>query len=78
MRLSHAAEQCIKSDKPAVLITTISRAIINKTAIMMIVASKVIKTSITTINIMTREVPKADMAKTAMGTFQLECPVDIH
>lgn len=50
-----------------------SRASINKTAIMTIAASRVIKTSITTINIMTREAPKADMARTATGWFHTDC-----
>lgn len=55
-----------ETDILAVLITTIiSRvAIINKRAIMMIVANRAIKTSIITINTMTKEAPKA-----AMGLF---------
>ena len=45
------------------------RANINKTVIMTTAASRVIKTSITMINIMTKGAPKAGMGKTAMGLF---------
>lgn len=50
-----------------------SRATINRTAIMTIAASRVTRTSITTINIMTREEPKADMLRMAMGLFHPHC-----
>lgn len=52
---------------------TASMANINRTAIMMIAVSKVIKMNITTINIMTREEPMAAMARTAMGAFHSDC-----
>jgi hypothetical protein len=64
-----------ETNHAAVLITMIetSKDIISKMAIMMIAASRVsIKMNITTINIMTRVVPKADMGRMAMGLFYLQ------
>jgi hypothetical protein len=55
--------------------TITSRAAsINKTAIMMIAVSRVIKMSITATSITTKEAPKLVMARMAMGEFHLNCP----
>lgn len=60
------------ADCSTVPITMASTASINKTATMTIVGSRVTKTNITTISIMTKVVPQAAMARTAMGEFHPE------